>query len=322
VLDANEVPRKWHAIGIGLSQYCHGNVAEAVLESTTNKTNNPGRYRTMKLNKRSVAFGVALALAGVSGAQAATFINGDFETGDTSGLTFGGGYRLPILINALNPNDFLPGGSVYVSDPNGGFYGQPSSHSAIVAAGTVDPNVGAAFGTTVYGGNYSLRVEDTTYGGYASVATQTVNNYTDPSIFFAWKAVLLGAHGTNDAATLVIRLTDMTTGTDLITRQYNAASGGGGVDPRFSLLNNNYYTADWQIEQLSIDASLAGHNFLLSVLAADCEPTGHWGYVYLDGFGNVAPPPTGVPEPTTLSLAGLGLLAMAGAAARRRRQKA
>jgi MYXO-CTERM domain-containing protein len=269
----------------------------------------------MKLNKRSVAFGVALALAGVSGAQAATFINGDFETGDTSGWTIGGGYRAGEYNSQLDPADFLPGGSLYDN-------GVASSHSAVVAAGTVDPNVGAAFGTTVYGGNYSLRVEDTTYGGYASVATQTVNNYTDPSIFFAWKAVLLGAHGTNDAATLVIKLTDLTTGTDLITRQYNAASGGSGVDPRFSLLNNNYYTAAWQIEQLNIDAGLAGHDFVLSVLAADCQPTGHWGYVYLDGFGNVAPPPTGVPEPTTLSLAGLGLLAMAGAAARRRRQKA
>lgn len=268
----------------------------------------------MKLNKRSVAFGVALALAGVTAAQADTFVNGDFETGTTAGWTIGGGYRASVNNAVLNPSLILPGGALYNSTI-------ANTHSAVVAAGTVDPNVGAAFGSTVYGGNYSLRVEDTTYGGYASVATQTVNNYTDPSIFFAWKAVLLGAHGTLDAATLIIKLTDLTTNTTLITRQYNAADDGSGVDPRFSYLNNNYYTAAWQIEQLNIDASLAGHNFLLSVLASDCQPTGHWGYVYLDGFGNVAPPPTGVPEPGTLSLVSLGLLATAGAAARRRRQK-
>lgn len=275
----------------------------------------------MKFNKR-VALGVALALAATA-SQADTFVNGDFETGTTAGWTIGGGYRAQVNNNNINPSTFLPGGTYYNYDPNGGFYGVPSTHSAVVAAGTVDPNVGAAFGSTVYGGQYSLRVEDTNYGGYASVAQQTVTNYTDPSIFFAWKAVLLGAHGDSDAATLIIKLTDVTTGTDLITREYNAASGGGGVDPRFTYQNTtgNFYTAAWQIEELSIDASLAGHTFVLSVLAADCQPTGHWGYVYLDGFGNVTPPPTNVPEPGTLSLAGLALLSLAGAAARRRKQK-
>ena len=52
-----------------------------------------------------------------------------------------------------------------------------------------DPNVGSLL-NRVYSGNYSYRAEDTTWGGYASAITQTVTNWTDNNIFFAWAAVL------------------------------------------------------------------------------------------------------------------------------------
>ncbi|MBV6321882.1 PEP-CTERM sorting domain-containing protein [Duganella sp. HSC-15S17] len=104
-----------------------------------------------------------------------------------------------------------------------------------------------------------------------------------------------------------LTLTDDTTGQLLISRSYNAGFSGSGVDSRFAKEGNLFYTPSWQVEQLSIDQSLSGHSFTLSLLAADCQPTGHTGYAYLDGFGAVTP---SVPEPTTygMLLAGLGLL--------------
>ena len=255
------------------------------------------------------AAAAALALA-PTGAWASSFINGGFETGDASGWTSTTGYR-----------GYVDNAGLASTTPTGA-----TNHSAVVSAGTVDSRVGPALGDTVYAGNYSYRVEDIYSGGYASLLTQTVTNYTDANNFIVWKAVLDGAHGVNDAATLIIKLTDITTNTDLITRTYNAASSGGGVDSRWSSLNGYYYTADWQIEQLAIGTGLSGHSFLLSVLAADCEPTGHLGYAYVDGFGAVQggsgdPGDVGaVPEPATWAMMILGFGAI-GSAMRRSRRK-
>lgn len=257
--------------------------------------------------KMKFALTAAASALLITTAHADPFVNGGFETGTTAGWEVSNfAYRGSIQNNALNPD------WVFANQSSNPLF----MHSAIVSAGTVDPRIGAAFGSTVYAGNYSLRVEDTSSGGYASAIRQTVTNYQEDSINFVWKAVMEGAHGTNDAATFKLVLTDLTAGIDLITREYNAGTGGGGVDSRFDWDGRYYYTPDWQIETLNINDSLKGHDFMLSLVAADCQPTAHLGYVYLDGFGSVAGgggDDTGngeVPEPISLALFGLGLLGM------------
>lgn len=259
-----------------------------------------------------------VAVLASSQIQAATFVNGGFESGTTAGWVIGEGYRGNVTNTGLNPSNVLPGGSLYSGT---------GSRSAIVTAGTVDPVIGAALGSTVFSGNYAFRAQDTQTGGYASAISQTVQNYTDSTIAFAWKAVLEnGGHNPDDSALFRIVLRDNTTGTDILNRAYDAGFTGSGVDNRFTAQGDLYYTPNWQLENIAISSSLLGHDFTLSLLAADCLPTGHLGYAYLDGFGSsinpppVDPPPTGqVPLPGTLALLGLGVASMLGS---RKRQTA
>ncbi len=259
------------------------------------------------MNKKFYLAAVTLAMVSQL-SYADGFLNGGFESGTTANWVTGGGYRGDTLNADLSPSMMLPGGSLYDASVD---------HSAIIAAGTVDPLLGAALGSTVYSGNYSFRAEDTVNGGYASTISQTVSNYSDANIFFAWKAVLEnGGHADNESAAMIITLRDDTTGSELLRRTFNAGADGVGVDARFNSEGDLFYTPDWQVEQLTIGPGLAGHDFTLSLMAADCNPTGHVGYAYLDGFGSVAPP---VPEPETYGML-LGGLALLGMMARRNKR--
>lgn len=259
---------------------------------------------------------LALTL-GIASPLSAQFNNGNFEDGTATGWSTGGGYRASISNTNLVPASFLPGGANYQAGAN---------RSSVVGPGIVANTDGNL--NRVYSGNYSYRIEDVTDGGYASVISQTVTNYQDKSIFFAWAATLEAAHGVDDGAVFKLLLRNDTKGIDLITRQYTAASGGGGIDSRFTLSSTgHYYTKDWQIEQLDV-SQYVGDTFTLILLAADCAPTAHQGTVYLDGFGAVTPPPVlppdsgVVPEPATNALMASGLLMLGGLVRSRRKRSA
>lgn len=124
-----------------------------------------------------------------------------------------------------------------------------------------------------------------------------------------------------------LRVRNVTKGTTL----YEDFSFAGQTGTQFVPVptptgGNNPVYLDWKPADVVVPNADLGDTIEVYLLASDCEPTGHSGYAYLDGFGSRVVPPGGghVAAVPTLSEAGfmaLGLL-LAGAAAtslRRRR---
>ena len=244
---------------------------------------------------------LAAILAGLcifaTGALADNFTNGNFETGDLSGWTQNAGYLTGgQLTNNLNPADFMSGGSQFNMSANA---------SGIVSPG-LDPRTDNHL-NMVYSGNYSARVNDSVENYSVSVLSQTVHNYTDPNIYFAWAAVLESSHGPTDSDVFELTLQDDTKGTTLYSVTYNSADAATAA--LFTQSSSDWFYTDWQVQNLDVSAD-QGDTFTLTLLAADCPYGGHAGYVYLDGFGAVVPPPvSGAPEPASAALLGLSTLA-------------
>lgn len=257
------------------------------------------------MNKTAIA--LALSAFAATPASANTFVNGDFETGTLAGWTGGGGSWFG-----------SPPAPVAAATYNGG-----PSNNTITNIGT-DSITGAS--TTYGGSNHAVRVNDSVNNYSVSTLQQTVTNYSDNDIFFAWNAVLDGSHGLTDSDYFSLTLHDDTTNTEIVNRSYSSAGdlGSGGSPVTWTSYpdpvgHQPWMTTGWVVENINLVAlGAVGHDFTLTLLASDCPYGGHAGYVYLDGFGNVAPPPS-VPEPASLALIGLGL---AGLATMRRRKSA
>lgn len=249
------------------------------------------------IKKTKIALCLALLAAGA--ANAGSFNNGGFESGDLTGWTTGAGYWNTANMADLTPANYLPGGAYY--QPSYGVF-------AVTNAGSVDAITGLS---TVRYGDHAVKVNDASPGRGVSLIQQKVTNYSGNSINFSWAAVLESSHGPGDSDNFTISLTDNTTNTVLTTISYNSATNGA----IFTSTGNWFYTK-WIDETINVTA---GHDYTLSLLASDCPHGAHAGYVYLDGFGTTSggPGDTNLPEPASLALVGA---ALAGVGLSRRRK--
>ena len=157
------------------------------------------------MKKTSLALAISVMVSGP--AFSAAFVNGGFETGDLSGWTGGGGTWTGSPVAPVPPSTYVGG------TPN----------NTVMGTGT-DPITGAS---TVYNGSHAVRVNDSINNYSVSTISQSVTNYTDNSIFFAWNAVLESSHGLTDSDYFSLTLRDVTAGTDLVSRAYSSAGAIG-----------------------------------------------------------------------------------------------
>ena len=230
-------------------------------------------------------------------AAAGGFVNAGFEDGNFNGWTQGSGYWYGTPPLPVDPDRYQVGGSDYNASADA---------SAITHVGDLDPIVGnlikGGVGPTVYIGDHAVRVNNQVNNYSVSTIRQSVKNYMDNNIYFAWASVLEASHGSTDSDYFSLTLKDDTVGDVLISRVYNSYNNGS-IFKDFG--TGWFYTDQWQVEQLDLQAlGRVGNDFTLTLLGSDCPYGGHAGYVYLDGFGKA--PPKAVPEPASV----LGLLAI------------
>lgn len=250
----------------------------------------------------------------------AIFTNGGFESGDFTGWTQSNGIN-----NGLTLPEPFTGASINLG-AGGAFRGE------VVTTGAVDL-VGAPI-TLPFAGKFTARVNNAATGGIANgIAQQDTITAADrdPSdnklhVRFAYAVVLEDpSHDHENQPFFYLSVRNVTKSTVL----FEDFSFAGQTGTQFQPVPNNtdYLYLNWKQADIVVPDADEGDVIEVYLLASDCEPQGHAGYAYLDGFGSrvVVPPGkvvTPVPTMGEISLLALGLLlAGAGASTLRRRRR-
>jgi hypothetical protein len=251
---------------------------------------------------------VLVAALLVSSPAWAIFSNGGFESGSFASWT-----------QSTFSNLGLTGAPPFTS-ANLNLTPNPPGHTfeGAIVSGGVDPQ--APMLSLPRAGAFTAQVGTTTVGGYAeSIAQQDVITNADRDagdgllhVRFSYAAVLEDSgHADNQRPFFFVRLRNLTKATTLFEdftyeqqpgKTFLTAPGGWR------------YTQFANVDIIVPNADL-GDTLEIQALASDCSPTGHAGYVYLDGFGSaIVPPgpgPSGPVDIPTLSEWGLILLGLA-----------
>jgi hypothetical protein len=254
--------------------------------------------------RKMIVVSALMALSGT--ATADSFFNGGFEDGNLGSWENGSGNRGYTANDQLSASAFLAGGALNGTSSNG-------PQVSVVGPG-FDPNVGSLL-NQVYKGSYSARIGDVVNGGNGGAIAQTVVNYGATSLNFSWAAVVEPYHTLTDAPIFSVKLLDLTLGTTIYSSNFLAVQGASTAGQFKAAGNTAFLYAPWQDVSLT---TVIGHTYRMELFAADCEPTGHLGYAYLDGFGSqtggpgdngtVVTPPGTVPVPASVALLALGLV--------------
>jgi len=227
----------------------------------------------------------------VSSLHQADFVNGNFEGGNLNGWT---------VTTNLNPNIlvFPP-----LSVANLGLAAGGTNKTAAKMGATPESVVAAGLGAGdslkfPRFGQYSAVVNELGSSRNANTLTQTMTTTpadVDPSdgnihVRFALAPVLQNPlHPQNQQPYFYVEIRN-TTQNKTLWSSFNF-SGQNGVPWKSDLAGTSVQYTDWQLFDIAPgSADLAiGDQVVATIIAAGCAQGGHWGHLYVDGFGPFIP---------------------------------